>query len=145
MFVAIAGGCDVNRIWQAAKRASGMGIPDIDLICGNANRATSCADRLTSPDLPGRPSPRAVGSGGLLLGGGRPAGHFGRVRRRVPYISGVPGGAVHLNFGSAVAGSRDRGTGELTVGRGFRWLMGFHVLYSRVLLNAARHGLIRDR
>jgi hypothetical protein len=55
----------------------------------------------------------------------------------------LEGGGTVLRFGSAVATSRDRQTGALSVGRGFRWLMGFHVLYSRILLNAARRGLAR--
>jgi hypothetical protein len=50
----------------------------------------------------------------------------------------MEGGGTLLRFGSAVAASRNRETGALLVGRGFRWLMGFHVLYSRILLGAAR-------
>jgi hypothetical protein len=49
----------------------------------------------------------------------------------------MEGGGTLLRFGSAVAASRNRKTEALWVGRGFRWLMGFHVLYSRVPLGAA--------
>ncbi|HLZ98929.1 MAG TPA: hypothetical protein VKP66_13400 [Steroidobacteraceae bacterium] len=55
----------------------------------------------------------------------------------------LEGGGTVLRFGSAVATSRDRQNGALSVGLGFRWLMGFHVLYSRILLNAARRGAVR--
>jgi hypothetical protein len=55
----------------------------------------------------------------------------------------MEGGGTLLRFGSAVAASRNRETGALSVGRGFRWLMGFHVLYSRVLLGAARRRVTR--
>jgi hypothetical protein len=44
--------------------------------------------------------------------------------------------------GSAVAASRNRETGTLSMGRAFRWLMGFHVLYSRILLSVAKRGLM---
>jgi hypothetical protein len=43
-----------------------------------------------------------------------------------------------LQFGSAVAAKRDGRTGTASMSAGFRLLMGFHVLYSQVLLNAAR-------
>lgn len=52
-------------------------------------------------------------------------------------VAPMEGGGTLLRFGSAVAASRNRETGALSVGRGFRWLMGFHVVYSRVLLGAA--------
>jgi hypothetical protein len=48
-----------------------------------------------------------------------------------------------LQFGSAVAAGRDRQAGAVSMSRGFRWLMGFHVLYSKVLLGTARNRLIR--
>jgi hypothetical protein len=53
-------------------------------------------------------------------------------------VAPMEGGGTLLRFGSAVASSRNRETGALSVGRGFRCLMAFHVLYSRVLLGAAR-------
>ncbi len=52
-------------------------------------------------------------------------------------------GATILQFGSAVAADRDRETGAVTMGRGFRLLMGLHVLYSKTLLNAARNQLTK--
>lgn len=52
-------------------------------------------------------------------------------------------GETVLQFGSAVAARRDHETGLLTLDRGFRWLMGFHVLYSKLLLGAARNRLVR--
>jgi len=52
-------------------------------------------------------------------------------------------GGTLLRFGSAVAASRNRETGASSVGWGFRWLMGFHVIYSRILLSEARRGLAR--
>ena len=42
-----------------------------------------------------------------------------------------------LQFGSAVAATRDNQTGALALGRGFPLLLRFHVLYSRMLLHAA--------
>jgi hypothetical protein len=56
----------------------------------------------------------------------------------------MAGGWTLLRFGSAVAARRNRQTGELSVSRGFRWLMGFHVLYSRMLLGAARKTVIKQ-
>ena len=55
------------------------------------------------------------------------------------------GAGTILLFGSAVAASRDRQTRTVSLGRGFRWLMGFHVLYSRILVSAARRGVMRRR
>src|ERR1700685_1043210 len=56
------------------------------------------------------------------------------------------GGGTLLQFGSAVAaGGRDRGTGAAAKGGGFRLLLRFHVLYSRLLLNGARNALNRTR
>jgi hypothetical protein len=52
-------------------------------------------------------------------------------------VAPMEGGGTLLRFGSAVAGSRNRETGALLMGRWFRWLIGFHVLYSRILLGAA--------
>jgi hypothetical protein len=34
-------------------------------------------------------------------------------------------------------------TGVMAMGGGFRLLMGFHVQYSRILLNAARRGVMK--
>lgn len=53
-------------------------------------------------------------------------------------------GGTLLRFGSAVAASRNRETGASSVSRGFRWLMGFHVLYSRLLLGAVRQRMSKN-
>ncbi|HET7844792.1 MAG TPA: hypothetical protein VFL14_11615, partial [Xanthomonadales bacterium] len=50
---------------------------------------------------------------------------------------------TQLRFGSAVVPVFDARTGERGLGRGFRWLLGFHTLYSRVLLRAARARVLR--
>jgi hypothetical protein len=61
-------------------------------------------------------------------------------------VLALDGGGTLLQFGSAVAaGGRDRGTGPAAQRRGFRPLLGFHVLYSQLLLNAARNSLNRTR
>jgi hypothetical protein len=58
-------------------------------------------------------------------------------------VVSLDGGRTLLQFGSAVAAKPDRRTGVVAMGGGFRLLMGFHVLYSRVLLNAARRGVMK--
>ena len=50
----------------------------------------------------------------------------------------LDGSGTRLYFGSAVVPSRDPRTGETRMGTGFRALLGFHKLYSRILLGAAR-------
>jgi hypothetical protein len=56
--------------------------------------------------------------------------------------SGTGGAArTRLYFGSAVLPARSAGSGRLTLGLGFRLLLGFHKLYSRSLLYAARSRL----
>jgi hypothetical protein len=52
-------------------------------------------------------------------------------------------GGTTLQFGSAVASAPGRGAAPST-GRGFRLLLGFHVLYSKVLLRAAAKRLLRS-
>ena len=52
-------------------------------------------------------------------------------------------GRTLLQFGSAVAATPHGRTGVPAMGAGFRLLMGFHVLYSRILLNAARRGVMK--
>jgi hypothetical protein len=42
-----------------------------------------------------------------------------------------------------MCGLARRPTHVVEMGGGFRVLMGFHVLYSRVLLNAARRGVMK--
>ena len=51
-------------------------------------------------------------------------------------VSGVPG--TRLYFGSAVVPLVSRNTGRARMGTAFRVLLGFHKLYSRMLLGAAR-------
>jgi hypothetical protein len=65
-----------------------------------------------------------------------------RFERTRSWFQVVPmaGGGTLLRFGSAVAASQNRGTAAMSAGWGFRLLMGFHVLYSRMLLGAARRG-----
>ncbi|HEY5971239.1 MAG TPA: hypothetical protein VIT22_04565 [Pseudoxanthomonas sp.] len=50
----------------------------------------------------------------------------------------LDGGGTRLYFGSAIVPSRDPRTGVTRMGNGFRALLGFHKLYSRILLGAAR-------
>jgi hypothetical protein len=50
-------------------------------------------------------------------------------------VNGSPG--TRLYFGSAVVPVLDRRTGQATMGFVFRALLGFHKLYSRMLLRAA--------
>jgi hypothetical protein len=50
----------------------------------------------------------------------------------------LEGGRTLLQFGSAVAAARDGQTGAAAKGSGFRLLLGFHVLYSKLLLYAVR-------
>lgn len=53
------------------------------------------------------------------------------------------GNVTRLYFGSAVVPVRDRNTGQPTLGRSFSALLGFHTLYSRILLGAAARRLAR--
>lgn len=53
------------------------------------------------------------------------------------------GGGTRLYFGSAVVPVRDRNTGQATLGRTYSALLGFHTLYSRILLGAAARRLGR--
>lgn len=52
-------------------------------------------------------------------------------------------GGTRLHFGSAVVPKRDRDTGKPSLGAGFSLMLGFHKLYSRALLAAARNRLRR--
>jgi hypothetical protein len=65
-----------------------------------------------------------------------------RYERTRSWFSVVPlgEGQTMLQFGSAVAGSR---SGPSAPGPWFRLLLRFHVLYSQVLLHAAKRALIR--
>ena len=51
------------------------------------------------------------------------------------------GPATRLYFGSAVIPVEDAKTGRLTLGPGFRALLGFHKVYSKALLSATRSRL----
>ncbi|MBL8271632.1 hypothetical protein [Steroidobacter sp.] len=51
-------------------------------------------------------------------------------------VTQLPGGSTRLYFGSAVVPTRDK-AGKSTLGMTYRVLMGFHKLYSRILLKAA--------
>jgi hypothetical protein len=53
----------------------------------------------------------------------------------------LPAGGTRLHFGSGIRSVIDRNTGAAKMSWGFRALGGFHVLYSRILLGAARRKL----
>lgn len=57
----------------------------------------------------------------------------------------LPGGGTQLLFGSGIRSVPDPVTGAPSRSWGFRALGGFHVLYSRVLLSAARRRLAPGR
>lgn len=67
----------------------------------------------------------------------------GRTRSWLMTIAGPDGGAstTTLFFGSAVVPTIDRRTGQARLGPAFTALLGFHRLYSRLLLRAARQRL----
>ena len=52
---------------------------------------------------------------------------------------------TRLYFGSAVVPVANAGSGEDSIGFAFRALLGFHKLYSRVLLRSAAARLARQR
>ena len=58
-----------------------------------------------------------------------------------PLGGGRPG--TRLYFGSAVVAKTDPATGISRMGTTYRALLGFHRLYSRILLSAARRRLMR--
>lgn len=69
-------------------------------------------------------------------------------RRTRSWLMSVPvpsetGARTRLYFGSAVVPVRNPRSGQREMGRAFRALIGFHKLYSRVLLHAARSRLQR--
>lgn len=53
-------------------------------------------------------------------------------------------GGTRLYFGSAVVKEVDPETREARIGKSYSLLMGFHRLYSRILLSAARRRLLRQ-
>jgi hypothetical protein len=63
-----------------------------------------------------------------------------RYERTRSWFRVVPlnGGRTRLQFGSAVAAARDGRTGAMALGGTFQLLLGFHVVYSRALLRAAK-------
>jgi hypothetical protein len=63
----------------------------------------------------------------------------GRTRSWLMLADAPPGRRLH--FGSAVVKARDARTGERRLGPSFGALLGFHRLYSRVLLRAAAQRL----
>lgn len=67
---------------------------------------------------------------------------FGRTRSWL-MTAPLPGGGTRLYFGSGVVPARDTRTGELKMGRSYSLLLGFHKLYSRALLGAAKARLAR--
>jgi hypothetical protein len=66
----------------------------------------------------------------------------GRTRSWLMTAPGAAGG-TRLYFGSAVLPTTDRASGRPTMGVVFQALLGFHRLYSRLLLSAARARLER--
>jgi hypothetical protein len=56
-------------------------------------------------------------------------------------VAPAAGGGTRLQFGSAVAAERDEKTGAPAMDGGFHFLLWFHILYSRVLLRAAKLNL----
>lgn len=71
----------------------------------------------------------------------------GRTRSWLMVAPLATGGApaTRLYFGSAVVPAHDRASGRKRVGLLFRSLLGFHRIYSRVLLHGARSRLLRVR
>ncbi|MCI4568474.1 hypothetical protein [Lysobacter sp. CFH 32150] len=63
----------------------------------------------------------------------------------VPVEDADPCDRTRLYFGSAVVPMTSAGSGKKTLGFAFRSLLGFHKLYSRVLLHAAKARLARQR
>jgi hypothetical protein len=68
-----------------------------------------------------------------------------RYERTRSWFRVVPleGNRTLLQFGSAVAAARDPGTGTAALGGGFRMLLRFHVLYSKMLLRSAHAGIMK--
>lgn len=56
---------------------------------------------------------------------------------------GIDGESTRLYFGSAVVRVRVKNTGERRLGKTFGFLIGFHRLYSRILLSSAKSRLCR--
>jgi hypothetical protein len=72
--------------------------------------------------------------------------HAGRTRSWLMVeTAGDDAGSTQLYFGSAVVPVLHARSGKKTMGNAFTALLGFHKLYSRVLLHAARARLARKR
>jgi hypothetical protein len=69
----------------------------------------------------------------------------GRTRSWLMSASASNSRNTRLFFGSAIVPIVNRRTGEARMGSAFRALLGFHKLYSRVLLRAAATRLARSR
>jgi hypothetical protein len=69
----------------------------------------------------------------------------GRTRSWLMSMPAATPGTTRLYFGSAVVARVDRRTGAARMGFAFSALLGFHKLYSRVLLRAAVARLARRR
>ena len=67
----------------------------------------------------------------------------GRTRSWLMRVPSPDNLSTRLYFGSAVVPSPDRHSGEARMGVVFRALLGFHKLYSRILLRAAASRLAR--
>jgi len=72
---------------------------------------------------------------------------YGRTRSwlMVTPVTTYGGPGTRLYFGSAVIPVKSAKTGGLTLGPGFRALIGFHRMYSKALLHAARSPLNAQR
>jgi hypothetical protein len=68
----------------------------------------------------------------------------GRTRSWLMVAPGSGDAETRLYFGSAVIAMKHPATGERSMGGGFKALLGFHKLYSKALLNAARRQLCRN-
>jgi hypothetical protein len=68
-----------------------------------------------------------------------------RYERTRSWFQVVPlaGNRTRLRFGSAVSAARDGGSGPGPPNKGFRVMLRFHVLYSQVLLHAAKVRLLK--
>ena len=67
----------------------------------------------------------------------------GRTRSWLMAVSGATAGSTRLYFGSAVVPKKSRVDGPQKMGFAFHALLGFHRLYSRLLLKAAGARLLR--
>ena len=70
---------------------------------------------------------------------------LGRTRSWLMVAPAVTRDQTRLYFGSAVVPARNPKTGTRKLGRGFYALLGFHKIYSKVLLYSAKSRLERQR